>query len=188
MRAVTIISYIIMSFIFIQTAEAEDKRILIKESQTSPNALRTIKAKAEQDGKEANPYAHPEDGKIQQPGSQNSSEEFSNKVKSKQQANALDVYMACRNYFNQTFNTRENIARKSMCNGFFFGVGSTLLLLYPKGKDDLCLPENMSTEHVIRSFLEWATKQTFFQLRNTFSTKGVIDSLKRADPCSYIDK
>ena len=50
---------------------------------------------------------------------------------------AADIYVACKYYFSKLFNTRENVSRKNICNGYFFGATSMLLLLQQKVNNTL---------------------------------------------------
>jgi hypothetical protein len=69
---------------------------------------------------------------------------------------AGDVYNSCKEYFTNKFNTKENISKRATCNGFFFGVGSTLLTLKLSDVDtQVCLPNNITTHQIIQSFLDW---------------------------------
>jgi hypothetical protein len=70
---------------------------------------------------------------------------------------AGDVYNSCKDYFNNTFNTKENISKRATCNGYFFGVGGTLLTLKASGVDTkICIPNDISTHQIIQAFLDWA--------------------------------
>jgi|GEM_PF-3497289 len=70
-----------------------------------------------------------------------------------------DIYVACKYYFSRVFSTRESIARKNICNGYFFGSSGMILLLQNEGvKTETCMPMDVSTEEVIRGFLEWTDK------------------------------
>src|SRR5690606_12518594 len=97
------------------------------------------------------------------------------------------LYHACEKYFDHTFNTRENISRKATCNGYFFGVASTLLLLQETdAKIPFCLPATLSTEDAARIFLTWG-KSSLSLNPDEFATQAVIKSLKQAYPCKTID-
>jgi hypothetical protein len=70
-----------------------------------------------------------------------------------------DIYVACKYYFSRVFSTRESIARKNICNGYFFGSAGMVLLLQHEGlKTGTCMPNDISTEEIIRSFIEWTDK------------------------------
>jgi Rap1a immunity proteins len=70
-----------------------------------------------------------------------------------------DIYIACKYYFSKIFTTRESIARKNICNGYFFGSASVLLLLQNEGvATNTCIPMDISTEEIIRNFIEWTDK------------------------------
>lgn len=100
----------------------------------------------------------------------------------KKDTNAAAIYYACNKYFEHTFTTRESVARKATCNGYFFGIGSTLLLLQSSDvKLPFCLPESTSTEDIIRIFLSWAENHS--EDLSMFATKGVIDALTDGYPC-----
>lgn len=95
---------------------------------------------------------------------------------------AADVYAACKRYFDHTFNTRESIARKATCNGYFFGIGSTLLMLQNSNIPlPFCLPEDVSTEDIIQNFIDWAKEKP--HKLSKFSTKGVIASIENSYAC-----
>lgn len=70
-----------------------------------------------------------------------------------------DISVACKYYFSKVFNTRENVSRKNICNGYFFGAASMLLLLQSEEVEtDTCIPMDVSTEEIIRGFMEWVDK------------------------------
>jgi hypothetical protein len=103
-----------------------------------------------------------------------------NRTQSDTKASA--IYVACKHYFEHQFTTRERIARKATCNGFFFGIASTLIVLQNSGIAlPLCPPKEMSTEDAIRSFIVWGENNQ--DKLNVFATKGVIDSLIASYPC-----
>lgn len=98
----------------------------------------------------------------------------------KHSVNAAAIYAACNKYFDHTFNTRENISRKATCNGYFFGVASTLLSI-GKDKTSLCMDASISTEQTIRDFLDWAKTRT--DLSDIFATQGVFLALQEKYKC-----
>ncbi len=92
------------------------------------------------------------------------------------------IYLACKNYFANSFNTRENIARRSTCSGYFFGVGSALLSLQASGKKTgLCLPKTTTTKDVIEIFLLWYKQND--DKRNMLAIEAVLTSLGAAYQC-----
>ncbi len=94
-----------------------------------------------------------------------------------------NVYASCRKYFERTFNTQDNFSKKAMCNGYFFGVGSTLLTMQMRGVrfDTMCLPKDISTEKIIEVFLTWAEKNNDkFPIP---ATQAVFESLAASYPC-----
>lgn len=103
-------------------------------------------------------------------------------LKNNDEITAFHVFKACRKYFESTFNTRENIARRAICNGYFFGLGSTLMSLRAEGiKIGACLPGDLTTEQVIHTFLDW-TKLNESKLNNSASS-GAIAALRDKYSC-----
>ncbi len=95
---------------------------------------------------------------------------------------ARDIYRACKNYFESTFNTRENTARKSICNGYFFGVGGTLLALsLSKVQTGICLPDTISTEQIIHDFIDWGIADT--NNLDYLASQGTLTALAQKYPC-----
>lgn len=93
-----------------------------------------------------------------------------------------DIYRACKNYFESQFNTKENVARKGTCNGYFFGIGSTLLTLSLSNiNTSICLPEDISTEQVISDFLVWAKSNP--NAMQYLATEGTLTALTNKYPC-----
>lgn len=93
------------------------------------------------------------------------------------------IYQGCRYYFTKRFSTKENIAKKNACNGYFFGVGSTLLILIKKGIGlGICIPNDISTEQVIKDYLNWA-KYHLQYIKVAFATDSVMLALKKKYPC-----
>ena len=95
---------------------------------------------------------------------------------------AANIFSSCKKYFTNTFRTRENIARKATCNGYFFGIGGVLLSLQSSGvKTGLCLPGNLSTEQIIKEYIDWAQKsESNMQL---YAAESVLTSLKENYSC-----
>jgi hypothetical protein len=74
---------------------------------------------------------------------------------------AGDIYVSCKDYFDNKFNTKENISKRATCNGYFFGVGSTLLTLASYGiNTNICVPADITTHQVIQVFLDWGKANT----------------------------
>jgi hypothetical protein len=74
---------------------------------------------------------------------------------------AGDIYVSCKDYFQNSFNNKENISKRATCNGYFFGVGSTLLTLDTYGLNtNICLPTDITTHQVIQTFLDWSKANT----------------------------
>lgn len=99
-----------------------------------------------------------------------------------QEIKVREIYKACKNYFDHTFNTRENSARKAICNGFFYGMGGTLMTLgLSKVDTGICLPANFSTEQFIRDFIAWVKSDiTNMDLQ---APAGTMRMLSEKYPC-----
>lgn len=94
-----------------------------------------------------------------------------------------NIFQGCRYYFTKRFNTKENLAKKSSCNGYFYGLGSTLLVLKQKGINiGICMPNDISTEQIIKDYLNWA-KYNLRYIQVSFPTEAVITALKKKYPC-----
>lgn len=97
----------------------------------------------------------------------------------KQGVQVADIYVACKHYFSKILNTRENVSRKNICNGFFFGSASMLLLLQDERiATKTCMPMDVSTEEIIRAFLDWAEKE---QAQVTKTNMGNDDPAKSSN-------
>ncbi len=105
------------------------------------------------------------------------------------QVHASNIYEACRRYFTKSFNNREMIARQSICNGFFFGVGSTLLVLqHQHGADTgMCLPKDLSTTDVARVFLN-LHRLYGSKLDNVPPTDALYMGLRKTYPCPELNE
>lgn len=70
---------------------------------------------------------------------------------------AADIYNSCKRMFEHTFNTRENVARKNICNGYFFGIASTLMTMEAEGSGykGICFTNEASTESFAKNFIAW---------------------------------
>lgn len=96
---------------------------------------------------------------------------------------AFDTYHACKRYFRKTFVTRENIARKSTCLGYFYGVGSILLhLQMSQVRTGACLPEDFSVEDMMLTFVQWAEVNPE-NLKNVSATSAIMRALGTGYPC-----
>lgn len=94
-----------------------------------------------------------------------------------------DIYVACKYYFSKIFNTRENVSRKNICNGYFFGSASMLLLLQAEGaKTNTCIPMDISTEEVIKSFQEWTDKNQ--DKMHMLASEALLELVRQAYPCA----
>lgn len=95
---------------------------------------------------------------------------------------AGDIYNSCKNYFSSEINNKENVAKRGTCNGYFFGVASTLLTLNMAMFDtNVCLPRTITTHQTIQAFLEWAQKEgTDLKV---LATEGTMEALKKKYPC-----
>ncbi len=93
-----------------------------------------------------------------------------------------DIYVACKYYFSKLFNTRENVSRKNICNGYFFGSASMLLLLQSeKIPTNTCIPMDISTEEIIRGFLEWTDKHQ--DKMKMLAAEALMEMLRQNYPC-----
>lgn len=93
-----------------------------------------------------------------------------------------DIYIACKYYFSKLFNTRENVSRKNICNGYFFGSASILLLLQSEGVvTDTCMPMDISTEEVIKSFLDWAGSNP--DKMKMLASEALLELVRQKYPC-----
>lgn len=107
----------------------------------------------------------------------------SDKSPDKATVEAQHIFAACKYYFKHTFNTRENIARKATCNGYFFGIGGTLLALKTAGKrTGICIPNSISTHEIIRIFLNWS--DTHYDQLQIPAADAVIMALSEQYSCS----
>lgn len=100
---------------------------------------------------------------------------------------AADIYVTCKDYFKHEFNSarRENVGRKANCVAYFFGVGSTLLMLQSEKVDTgICLPETLSTEELIRLFNNWMGEHP--DQGQTIATEVVLKALTEIHPCKSI--
>lgn len=96
-----------------------------------------------------------------------------------------DMLDSCKSYTASTFNTRSTAVRRSTCNAYFFGVGSTLLMLNDKIKDsDICLPQLISTEKMVKAFIKWTSRNSKYMQMH--ATTAVMSSLKEAYPCNIV--
>lgn len=94
-----------------------------------------------------------------------------------------DIYVACKYYFSKLFNTRENVSRKNICNGYFFGSASMLLLLQNEKVDTrTCMPMDISTEEVIKGFLDWADKNP--SKNKMLASEALLEILRDNYPCN----
>lgn len=100
---------------------------------------------------------------------------------------ALDIFSGCRDYDRPDFLNRERISRRAACNGFFFGAASTVAWLRRTHKASIphCFPESLSTEQIIRIFLEWAYKRD--DLQGFLAVESVLLALDSAFPCHITD-
>ena len=93
-----------------------------------------------------------------------------------------DIYVACKYYFSKLFNTRENVSRKNICNGYFFGSASMLLLLQAEGvKTNTCVPMDVSTEEIIKGFLEWTDKNP--DKMQMLASEALLEIIRKNYPC-----
>ena len=93
-----------------------------------------------------------------------------------------DIYVACKYYFSKVFNTRESVSRKNICNGYFFGSASMLLLLQNEEVEtNTCIPMDISTEEIIRSFLEWTDKNP--DKMKMLASEALLQLLRQNYPC-----
>lgn len=97
---------------------------------------------------------------------------------------AKQVYLGCKNYFEHTFRTQENVARKAACNGFFFGAGSALRLMEYSCHEasSYCLPDAISTEQLVTVFFEWVEKNEV-SAQTQHATKALVEAVTRVYPC-----
>jgi len=98
---------------------------------------------------------------------------------------AINTYNGCRKYFSRSFNTRENIARKSACGTYFYAIASTLLLLKESEIiSNVCIPKDVTTEDVLSAFLRWAENHP--DAMDTVSAKATILALQEKYPCGEV--
>jgi len=103
-------------------------------------------------------------------------------IEDQSNVNVGHIYRACKNYFDHTFNTRENAARKAICNGFFYGMGGTLMTLgLSKVDTGVCLPKNFSTEQFIRDFISWVKSDASNKILP--AAGGTMKMLTEKYPC-----
>lgn len=94
-----------------------------------------------------------------------------------------DIYIACKYYFSKLFNTRENVSRKNICNGYFFGSASMLLLLQDEKVDTgTCIPMDVSTEEIIKGFLDWADKNP--GKNKMLASSALLEIIRENYPCN----
>jgi len=96
---------------------------------------------------------------------------------------AADLAKACGEYFMPHFYNRERMARKNVCNGYFYGALSALFWLRREDVPSLpyCAPESLSAEDSIKIFLEWSKKTP--QPERFIAIEGVLDALDERFPC-----
>lgn len=100
-----------------------------------------------------------------------------------------DIYVACKYYFSKLFSTRENIARKNICNGYFFGSVSMLLLLQSDSvKTNTCIPMDISTEEVIKGFIKWVENNP--KKNKMLASEALLEMIRQEYPCDtgYVPK
>lgn len=99
---------------------------------------------------------------------------------------AANIMQACSNYFDHSFRTRESVARKATCNGYFFGIGGILLSLQVAGRNTgTCLPTDISTEQIVRDYLSWSVENE--DKINSPAAESVLTALTSKYPCPQKD-
>jgi len=70
---------------------------------------------------------------------------------------ANDIYKTCKHYFKNTFNTKENFARKATCHAYFYGIGATLLTLKKNNiETGFCIKDDLTTDELMHLYVDWA--------------------------------
>lgn len=94
-----------------------------------------------------------------------------------------DVYVACKYYFSKLFNTRENSGRKNICNGYFFGASSMIILLQDeKIETNTCLPMDISTEEMIKTFIKWSEANP--DKGKMQASQALLEMMRESYPCN----
>jgi hypothetical protein len=96
---------------------------------------------------------------------------------------AEDLRAACEFYFEAHFQNRERVARKQVCNGFFFGLASSVLALRSQERLSYpyCFPGSLSTEDAVRAFLDWS--KTAQSLDRYLAAEAALIALEEKYPC-----
>lgn len=95
---------------------------------------------------------------------------------------ARSLKTSCLLYTDRAYNTTSNLAQRSQCMGYFFGVSSTLLTLHAAGvKTNICLPQSVTTDQAIRSFIAWIRAHP--EAENMPMTEAVFTSFREIFPC-----
>jgi hypothetical protein len=95
---------------------------------------------------------------------------------------AGDVFVSCKDYFQNKFNNKENVSKRATCNGYFMGVASTLLTLQQAGiNTEICLPKDISTHQVIKIFIDWGNENE--KSLTIPATDATLKALSDKYPC-----